>query len=81
MTKKSHRERYGTTIEDIRIDHYSVQYYPLFLVRRLLFSICLIFLYDWLSIQLLVAIVFLLIPVRLFAHFVETRFCYSGEAF
>lgn len=65
LKSSEYQDAYGAIIEDIRMKEYSVLYYPIFLFRRLLYSICLVFLYDYPNIQMIVIINCLLFPVIL----------------
>jgi len=60
------KERYGTLMEGMNKKRFSPFYYPLFLFRRLIYSLLLIVLYENLNIQLLAIIIITLIPVFIF---------------
>ena len=66
MKKKLYISKYGTIIEDIKKDDISIFLYPLFLVRRLMYAICLIALYYYPYVQVIVIIIFILFPVLVY---------------
>jgi len=58
LRKDKFKDKYGTIIESIKIDRWSVFYYPIFLFQRLLYSFLLIFLslYPFIQIALIIPI-------------------------
>jgi len=60
------KESYGTIIEDLKSDRKSVTFYPVFLLRRLIYAALLIILYFYPKIQLILIVVFTIIPVFFF---------------
>jgi len=65
LEKKKFKKLYGTVIEDIDVKGYGTYYYPIFLFRRLLYALCLIYLYEYPNIQL-IFIILIMFPVIFF---------------
>lgn len=55
LNKFSFQRHYGTIIDGIKVDDWSVFYYPIFLFQRLLYSATLIFLLHCPLLQLFLA--------------------------
>ncbi len=66
LTSEEFKEKYGTIVEDLKTDDYSVYFYPIYLIRRLGYAAALISLYYFPRIQIGLITVFLLIPVLFF---------------
>jgi len=60
------KKAYGTLIEDLKLEQYSSMFYPIYLFRRVIYSAMLVILYKYPYAQILIIIVFALIPVFLF---------------
>jgi len=65
LKEKKFKRVYGTIIEDIDVKGYGIYYYPIFLFRRLLYALCLIYLYEYPNIQL-IFIILIMLPVIFF---------------
>jgi len=54
---------YGTIIEGLKLKRPALHFYSIYMIRRLLYSFVLIFIYDWPFIQLNLIIGIVLFPV------------------
>jgi len=63
LESKEFIAEYGSLTEDLRIDTYSLYFYPIFMVRRLFYVVLLFIIYQYPKIQLSVIIITNLIPM------------------
>jgi len=63
LKSEEYKEAFGAVLEDLRTDHNSIYFYPLFLFRRLLYSVEIVLLYDYPTIQLFVITATTLLPM------------------
>ena len=66
LTAESFKKKYGTIIEDVKIESMTVFFYPLFLLRRFVYALLLILLYEHPNVQLMALIIVTIIPVFYF---------------
>lgn len=57
------KDKYGTIIEDVKIEPKPLFFYPLYLLRRFAYALGLIILYEHPVIQLIVMIIVTILPV------------------
>ena len=68
LTEESFIEKYGTLIEGLNLttkkrSYWIKAYYPLFLIRRLMYSACLVSFMSYPKVQLFLCFLLLVVPV------------------
>jgi len=66
LKSNSYKEEFGAIVEDLKLDHSSIYFYPLFLLRRLLYSAEIVLFYDYPILQLGLIIITSLLPMMLY---------------
>lgn len=56
-------DKYGAVIEEIKLENYSIYYYPLFLYRRIAYAGLVVYVLDYPTMQLIVIFAVTVLPV------------------
>jgi len=59
----SFKDTYGTIIENLKLKGSAIYFYPFYMARRLVFALCVLIMYEYPVLQLIVMILITIIPV------------------